>query len=142
MMKPLLSVIVVVALVGTFVLAPKPRPLAQPVASRPAASPPALIVGATDSAGFSLSTNLPVPLGRGVRAAPMSPELVERPNHTEAAVAVGVDMGAARMAIEGDGYKGVSGLAKDANGRWRAKAYRGTVEVRLIVDSAGSVSAE
>ena len=48
----------------------------------------------------------------------------------------------ARSAIEADGYKGVSGLARDAGGRWRAKAYRGAAQVQLIVDDAGSVSAE
>ena len=48
----------------------------------------------------------------------------------------------ARAAVEADGYKRVTVLGKASNGTWRAKAYRGTTEVRLTVDGTGRVSME
>ena len=47
---------------------------------------------------------------------------------------------AARLAIETDGYKGVQMLRKGDNGVWHAKAFRGQVEVALIVDPKGNVA--
>lgn len=49
---------------------------------------------------------------------------------------------AAKAAIEADGYKRVSVLGRNIDGTWRAKAYRGTTDVRLTVDGAGRVSAD
>ena len=49
------------------------------------------------------------------------------------------DDAAAKAAIEAFGYTEVRGLAKAADGTWRAKAYFGNSEVRLIVDAAGRV---
>ena len=46
------------------------------------------------------------------------------------------------MAVEMDGYKRASIVGKTSNGAWRAKAYRGTTEVSLIVDGTGRVSLE
>ena len=40
------------------------------------------------------------------------------------------------------GYERVSVLGKGSDGTWRAKAYKGTSEVRLTVDGRGRVSAE
>ena len=51
-------------------------------------------------------------------------------------------MRAAQAAIEANGYKRVSVLGKATDGTWRAKAYKGTSEVQLTVDSTGRVSAE
>jgi hypothetical protein len=48
--------------------------------------------------------------------------------------------GAAKAAIEADGYKGVKALRQGANGMWYAKAMRGTAEVPLTVDAAGRVA--
>ena len=48
-----------------------------------------------------------------------------------------LDLKAAKAAIEADGYKGVSLLGKGTDGAWRAKAYRGTTEVHLMVDGTG-----
>ncbi len=50
--------------------------------------------------------------------------------------------GAAKAAIEADGYKGVKVLRQGANGIWYAKAMRGTAEVPLTVDAAGRVALE
>ena len=52
------------------------------------------------------------------------------------------DIGTAQAAIEADGYERVSVLGKGSDGTWRAKAYKGTSEVRLTVDGRGRVSAE
>ena len=49
---------------------------------------------------------------------------------------------AAKAAIEADGYKGVRILQRAADGGWRARALRGTIEVGLSVDLRGSVSAD
>jgi len=54
----------------------------------------------------------------------------------------GLDEGAAKAAIEADGYKGVKVLRKDANGMWHAKGLRGTTEVLLTVDAQGSVATD
>ena len=51
-------------------------------------------------------------------------------------------VGTAKAAIEADGYKRVSVIAKQGNGTWRAKAYRGQTEVQLTVDETGRVSLE
>jgi len=51
-----------------------------------------------------------------------------------------LDRRGAERAIELDGYKRVSIIGKASNGAWRAKAYRGTTEVLLIVDGTGRVS--
>jgi hypothetical protein len=53
-----------------------------------------------------------------------------------------LDRKAAKVAVEMDGYKRASILGKTSNGAWRAKAYRGTTEVSLIVDGTGRVSLE
>jgi hypothetical protein len=55
---------------------------------------------------------------------------------------VGSSEGAAKAAIEADGYKAVKVLRQGANGMWYAKALRGTAEVPLTVDAAGRVALE
>jgi hypothetical protein len=50
--------------------------------------------------------------------------------------------GAAKAAIEADGYKGVKLLNKGDNGIWHATALRGRTTVSLTVDASGSVSAD
>jgi hypothetical protein len=47
---------------------------------------------------------------------------------------------AAKALVEADGYKRVTILGRGPNGTWRAKGYRGTTEVGLSVDAAGSVT--
>jgi len=54
----------------------------------------------------------------------------------------GLDREAAKVAIEADGYKRVRIVDKAANGTWRARAYRGTTEVVIVVDGAGRVLTE
>lgn len=53
-----------------------------------------------------------------------------------------LDRQAAKTTIESDGYRRVVILKETRDGGWRAKAYRGTTEVVLTVDSAGRVSLE
>ena len=48
--------------------------------------------------------------------------------------------GAAKAAVEADGYKRVVVLGPGPNGTWRVKGYRGNTEVLLTVDEAGSVT--
>ena len=50
--------------------------------------------------------------------------------------------GAAKAAIEADGYKGVKVLRQGPNGIWYAKAMRGKTEVGLTVDAGGRVALE
>jgi hypothetical protein len=77
---------------------------------------------------------------RPVSTSPVQPEAPEAAAEDEAQDTL--DMEAAKAAIERDGYKRVRILDKADNGGWRAKAYRGVVEVLLKVDSHGAVSAE
>lgn len=49
---------------------------------------------------------------------------------------------AAKTAIEADGYKAVRILQRTADGGWRARALRGTIDVGLRVDLGGGVSAD
>lgn len=67
--------------------------------------------------------------------APPSSRSVEE----SAVTAPTIDGGAAKAAIEASGYSKVSGLAKAADGTWRARAYFGRAEVRLTVDAHGRV---
>jgi hypothetical protein len=53
----------------------------------------------------------------------------------------GVDADA-RKAIEFDGYRNVSGIVKDADGVWHARAMRGRTEIAVTVDASGNVSAQ
>jgi hypothetical protein len=52
------------------------------------------------------------------------------------------DGAAAKAAIEADGYKGVRGLVREADGSWRGKALRGRTEIAIRVGPDGSVSAD
>ena len=70
-----------------------------------------------------------------------APSVASRPTET-AALPSAIDSAAARAAIEACGYSEVSMLTSGIDGTWRAKAYRGAVEVRLTVDGAGRVSAD
>jgi hypothetical protein len=46
---------------------------------------------------------------------------------------------AAKTAIEADGYKNVRVVGQEADGRWTARATRGSTEVGLTVEPDGSV---
>ena len=50
--------------------------------------------------------------------------------------------GAAKAAVEADGYKRATVLGPGRNGTWRVKAYRGNTEVVVTVDGTGSVTME
>ena len=87
----------------------------------------------------------PVPLVRAAKV-PIAtgPSTKELPSSPEASAEVSaqeeLDRKAAKAAVEADGYKRVSVLGKTSTGAWRAKAYRGSTEVRLTVDGTGRVS--
>jgi hypothetical protein len=95
MINNLFNAIVIVALLGTFLLAPMPQPAPPSLASRAPAE--------------------------------------------SIAVAPAIDGVTAKAAIEASGYSEVSGLARAVDGTWRAKAYFGKAEVRLVVDGTGRV---
>jgi hypothetical protein len=107
-----LNFIVITALVGTFASAPLPEPASRSLVSRATTSDPAI-----------------------ASRPPVVPE-------AEAQAPDDLEMRAAQAAIEASGYKRVSVLGKATDGTWRAKAYKGTNEVQLTVDSTGRVSAE
>ncbi len=70
-----------------------------------------------------------------------SPETVPQDNSTTTSDD-SMGQGAARAAIERDGYKGVHGLRQGPNGMWHARALRGQTDIAVTVDSAGNVSAD
>lgn len=100
MMNNLFNAIVIVALVGTFVLAPTHR----------------LVVSHDTVADSAL--------------------------HQTAASQNDQGKSAAIAAIEAAGYENVRLLAREANGYWRAKAYRTSGEVTVRVDDRGWVLVE
>jgi hypothetical protein len=50
--------------------------------------------------------------------------------------------GAAKAAVEADGYKRATVIGPGPNHTWRVKAYRGNTEVVVTVDGTGSVTME
>ena len=134
---------VLAALGWTFANAPVPEPSSRSIAPR-ATTPDSAVASSVVVASSSLEAHQPpVPLVRTVRNVTMK--------ETAPTVAVSdpevrtqdkLDEQAAKAAIEADGYKRVSLLGRGTNGTWRAKAYRGTTDVQLTVDSAGRVSAD
>jgi hypothetical protein len=142
MMNNLLGTIVVAALIGMFLVAPGSQPASPAVAPRATAPEPAVVSRSIVASNDLQAHQPPIPLMRGVRppVTAGSPDLpltkAEVPSLDDR------DRGAAKAAIEADGYKGVSVLDKGTNGTWRAKAYRGTTEIKVTVDSAGRVSAD
>jgi hypothetical protein len=92
----------------------------------------------TGGSGSIENARPPVPWVRAGRAAVTSQaELkIAVPSETTDEL----DKRAAHVAVEMDGYKRVSIIGKTSNGAWRAKAYRGTMEVLLAVDGTGRVS--
>lgn len=136
MMNNLLGVIALAALVGTVALAPAPEPeaMSRAVASRPIPADPAVV-------SYALPARQPpIPVVRSGRASTAtSPEVTV--HEAEAKPQDGLERTAAKTAIEADGYKGVTVLGQAAEGTWQARAFRGTTEVQLIVDSTGRVSA-
>ena len=100
MMNNLLNAIVIVALVGTFVMAPTHR----------------LVVSRDTPAEGSMHQ-------------------ATVPQHDQG-------QSAAIAAIEAAGYENVRLLAREANGHWRAKAFRTAGEVTVRVDTNGRVLVE
>jgi uncharacterized iron-regulated membrane protein len=86
----------------------------------------------------------PVPLVRNVRTPVAPPTAAPDAPMPDAQMQAqdDLDRKAAKAAVEADGYKRATVLGKGSNGTWRAKAYRGTTEVRLTVDGTGRVSME
>lgn len=118
-----------------------PSPKAVAVSSPVAATSPTATQAFPAASLSPVAARPPVPLVRAPRAtassssdAPVAPP--EPPKQDD------LDKKAAKVAVEMDGYKRASILGKTSNGAWRAKAYRGTTEVTLIVDGTGRVSLE
>ena len=144
MMTSLFNAIALVALIGTAFLVPPPPSASAPLAPRPTTvqAVPASVSSARAGSDDLQRRQPPVPV---VRRAPAPPAIVipdEAPRSDTKAAPDGLDKMAAKTAVEADGYKGVSIVGKSANGAWRAKAYRGTTEVVVVVDSTGRVSSE
>jgi hypothetical protein len=118
-----------------------------PTASRPAPAPaPAVAVAASTPAKSTLEARqAPVPLVLKTRTSVALPDFDSAaPASAPAAEAKANegDGGAAKAAVEADGYKSVKVLRKGANGLWYAEALRGKTKVLLTVDSQGNVAAE
>ena len=96
---------------------------------------------AADRSVIPEARRAPVSLVRNIRALPVAVILPDIPvPDPEAQAQEDLDKGAAKAAIEADGYKRASVLGKGADGSWRAKAYRGSTEVQLTVDGRGRVT--
>ena len=149
MTNNLLTLIIVAALIGTFVSARAPEPVSPSVASRattsePTRPQPTLAVHAVAGSAALEAHQPPIPLVRTVTVPVLTTTIAPDIPVLEAEMpsADDLDMTAARAAIEADGYKAVKVLGKASDGSWRARAHRGTTEVQLTVDGSGRVSAE
>lgn len=136
MMNNLFNAIIIVGLVGTFVMAPVSDPT--PTPPRPAVTEPPVISRMTAISVDIPANQPPIPVVRSVR--PSSTAEAKVPVNEASLPPAGMDRSAAKAAIEADGYKGVNVLAKELDGTWRAKAYRGATEVQITVDGTGRVS--
>jgi hypothetical protein len=119
--------------------APRPaqvasRPPSEPIVSL-AAAPKSTLEARQAPVPLVLKTRTSVALPDFDSAAPASAPAAE-------AKANEGDGGAAKAAVEADGYKNVKVLRKGANGLWYAEALRGKTKVLLTVDSQGNVAAE
>jgi hypothetical protein len=119
---------------------------------------PEIKSNATGGSGAIEMRRAPVPLVREIMTTPRPPVPTAEPASpppTAAAEPTGgtgreeppvrdapLADGAARAAVEADGYKRVTVLGPGRNGTWRVKAYRGNTEVVVTVDSTGSVTLE
>lgn len=144
MMNKVLMLGVLAALGWLFVDGPHPStpPLMQSSASRTLAADTSVTsYAAPDRSVVVEARRAPVPLVRSLRALPVAVNLPDVPMpDPEAQAQDDFDKGAAKAAIEADGYKRASVLGKGADGSWRAKAYRGSTEVQLTVDGTGRVT--
>ncbi len=111
---------------------------------------------APDSASSPPGTQrAPVPFERKVpiTARPTAPDIVSHSRQSRSGIESTdglestdpdsrseIDLRAAKAAVEADGYKRVTILGRGPNGTWRAKGYRGDMEVGLTVDADGDVT--
>jgi hypothetical protein len=122
---------------------PLPESTSRPAASRATTTEPAITSYAMVNRNVLEARRAPVPLVRNVRASLPSPTASAAPApDAEVQAQDDLDRKAAKAAVEADGYKRATMLGKASNDTWRAKAYRGTTEVRLTVDGTGRVSLE
>jgi hypothetical protein len=119
---------------------------------------PATKSDATGSSGSIEMRRAPVPFVREIVTAPRPPvpelEPASRPPTSAAEPTGGAGAeeppardalfaeGAAKAAVEADGYKRVTVLGPGPSGTWRVKGYRGNSEVVVTVDGTGSVTME
>jgi hypothetical protein len=143
MSNNLLTVVVLLALIGTFLAAPLPPTPTRALAPR--ATTTAVVVRSSNAAVSTLQAHqAPIPLVRNLPAS-LTPAILSEASPSRQEPQTRDDSerkSAARAAIEADGYRGVTVLGRGTDGTWRAKAYRGATEVRLMVDDAGRVSME
>ena len=144
MSNNLLTVVVLVALIGTFLAAPLPPAPTGAVAPRPATTATALAPTANAVASTLEARQAPIPLVRNLPTS-LTPAVLPEAAQSRSDQRTRDDgdrKSAVRAAIEADGYRTVTVLGRGTDGAWRAKAYRGATEVRLLVDDAGRVSME
>ncbi|MBI2740518.1 MAG: hypothetical protein HYX38_28730 [Rhodospirillales bacterium] len=142
MLNNLFNAIALVALIGAAFLAPAP-PAASPRTTAAAGSVAHASVPVSTASTELRAQQQPVPV---IRSAPTRPIAVPLDDlsrsEAKAPSQSGLDREAAKVAIEADGYKRVRIVDKAANGTWRAKAFRGSIEVVVVVDEAGRVLTE
>lgn len=119
---------------------------------------PAIKSNAGGGSGALEMRRAPVPFVREIVAPPRPPVPAEEPASrsptaaTEPAGTAGAEEppardgvlaeGAAKAAVEADGYKRATVIGPGPNRTWRVRAYRGNTEVVLTVDGTGSVTME
>jgi hypothetical protein len=118
-----------------------PSPQAGPAEPRPAKIAGVRHAAAESGADIGGGGRPPVPLIRPLKAPWLDPSGVEPAGAVrESATPRPLTEGAARAAIDRDGYKAASGLTCN-EGRCVGRAFRGQTEIGIVVESDGRVRA-
>ena len=153
-MKPHPKTIALVAaaagmLTGAYLLAPLPAPAATTASTVSPTGRQTAVAEPSRLASYVKTLQAPVPLMVGKHdqyfdpsPSPEAPANATKPEAASANVqqATAASDSAARTSIELDGYRNVRGLVQAPDGRWHARAMRGSVEIAVKVDPDGSVS--
>lgn len=113
------------------------------VASAQVQQPPARAEASpTRMAPTVVARQAPVPMLLTSRSPALAPTAAGADSGPTETTSRHLSEASARSAIEADGYRMPQMVAKGADGAWRARALRGTVEVSLRVDAQGNVTGE
>ena len=60
-------------------------------------------------------------------------------NPTTRSPSAGLDEGAAKSKLEGEGYRDIRGMTANPDGTWSGRAVRDSIEQAVTIDSSGNI---